>query len=77
MSDQRHAIAGRMVGRSGVVTFCYCGLAFFIAYDGEETFESRTAAREGADERWSQHWKQVRPEQWLIAHPESGPKETS
>ncbi len=74
MSDQRHAISGRMVGRSGVVTFCHCGLAFFVAYDGAETTESRTAAREAADERWSQHWKEVRPDQWRIAHP-SGPEE--
>lgn len=70
MSEQRHALVGRMVGRSGVVTFCHCGLAFFAAYDGAETSESRTAAREAADQRWDDHWKQARPDQWHLVHPE-------
>lgn len=70
MSDQRHTLVGRMVGRSGVVAFCHCGLAFFVAYDGAETSESRTAAREGADERWDQHWKQADPDRYRIVHPD-------
>jgi hypothetical protein len=71
MSDQRHAIAGRMSGTSGIATFCTCGLAFFELYgtDGVETPESRRDARELADDRWEQHWKQARPDQWRIAHP--------
>jgi len=72
MSDQRHAIAGRISGASGMVTFCLCGLGFFAPYgpNGLETTESRHAALEVADQRWSQHWKQARPDQYRIAHPE-------
>lgn len=71
MSQQRHAIAGRLSGASGIVTFCLCGLGFFALYgtDGVETTESRHTARERADERWARHWKEVRPDQWRTAHP--------
>ena len=75
MSDPRHAIAGRMVGRSGIVTFCHCGLGFFALYgtDGVETNESRRAARETADQRWDEHWKQAQPDQYQLVHPDPDP----
>jgi hypothetical protein len=75
VTTQRHVIAGRLSGTSGIATFCTCGLAFFALYDpdGKETSKSRAAARDVADQRWEQHWKQVRPDQWRIAHP--GPEE--
>jgi hypothetical protein len=55
----RHFIAGRIEGASGIVTFCTCGLGFFAIYGGEVTEESREAAREAADDIWSQHQEVV------------------
>lgn len=51
----RHLIAGRMSGASGIATFCMCGLVFFAPYGGVETNESRMAASNVADARWSRH----------------------
>ena len=61
MTEPRHAIAGRLGGASGTVTFCLCGLGFFAIYPaGKVTRAVRLATQEAADQRWDEHWKQVR-----------------
>ncbi len=71
MTEPRHAIAGRLGGASGTVTFCLCGLGFFAIYPaGKVTRAVRLATQEAADQRWDEHWKQVRPARSRLVHPD-------
>jgi hypothetical protein len=63
--QSQHYIVGHMLGATGGVTFCNCGHAFFVAYEGlVETEETRQAALEAGSERCVQHCTTEQAKEW-------------